>query len=152
MADRSPNVGPFPAPVSVDHALTLFAAWPVADDALSQQILDILQQAGHYHQLKKGANEGKLCLCARYYSSEEYESRFPSRPANMRASSNQNSESWNVRDHNPRRRHLSSRHPPPSPPPMRRQKCPLCLRAKQDCSWTSMWSQQAGYCSKRDHK
>jgi U4/U6 small nuclear ribonucleoprotein SNU13 len=83
MADRSPNVGPFPAPVSVDHALTLFAAWPVADDALSQQILDIVQQAGHYHQLKKGANEGKLCLCTRYYSSEEYESRFPSRPANI---------------------------------------------------------------------
>jgi len=62
MADRSPNVGPFPAPVSVDHALTLFAAWPVADDALSQQILDILQQAGHYHQLKKGANEATKTL------------------------------------------------------------------------------------------
>jgi len=45
MADRSPNV-----------------AWPVADDALSQQILDILQQAGHYHQLKKGANEATKTL------------------------------------------------------------------------------------------
>jgi len=45
MADRSPNV-----------------AWPVADDALSQQILDIVQQAGHYHQLKKGANEATKTL------------------------------------------------------------------------------------------
>jgi U4/U6 small nuclear ribonucleoprotein SNU13 len=33
------------------------AAWPMADEALSQQILDLVQQAGHYRQLKKGANE-----------------------------------------------------------------------------------------------
>ena len=52
------------------------AAWPVADagnsifltefsklltrffKALTQEILDIVQQASHYRQLKKGANEG----------------------------------------------------------------------------------------------
>ena len=34
------------------------AAWPVADQALSQEILDLVQQASHYRQLKKGANEG----------------------------------------------------------------------------------------------
>ena len=33
------------------------AAWPMADEALAQQILDLVQQAGHYRQLKKGANE-----------------------------------------------------------------------------------------------
>ncbi len=33
-------------------------AFPLADAALSQQILDIVQQASHYRQLKKGANEG----------------------------------------------------------------------------------------------
>ncbi|KKY25128.1 putative snrnp and snornp protein [Phaeomoniella chlamydospora] len=33
------------------------AAWPVADEALSQQILDMVQQASHARQLKKGANE-----------------------------------------------------------------------------------------------
>ena len=33
------------------------AAWPIADEALSQKILDITQQASHYRQLKKGANE-----------------------------------------------------------------------------------------------
>jgi U4/U6 small nuclear ribonucleoprotein SNU13 len=33
------------------------AAWPVADEALSQEILDIVQQANNYRQLKKGANE-----------------------------------------------------------------------------------------------
>ncbi|MBY8978716.1 ribosomal L7Ae/L30e/S12e/Gadd45 family protein, partial [Rhodobacteraceae bacterium NNCM2] len=33
------------------------AAWPVADSTLSQEILDLVQQAQHYRQLKKGANE-----------------------------------------------------------------------------------------------
>ncbi|OJI97619.1 hypothetical protein ASPVEDRAFT_24559 [Aspergillus versicolor CBS 583.65] len=32
------------------------AAWPVADEALSQQLLDLVQSAGHYRQIKKGAN------------------------------------------------------------------------------------------------
>jgi hypothetical protein len=35
-------------------------AWPIADEALSQTILDLIQQASHYRQLKKGANEGML--------------------------------------------------------------------------------------------
>lgn len=35
------------------------SAWPVADQALTQEILDLVQQAGHYRQLKKGANEGE---------------------------------------------------------------------------------------------
>jgi len=34
----------------------------VADEALSQQILDIVQQASHYRQLKKGANEATKTL------------------------------------------------------------------------------------------
>lgn len=29
------------------------AAWPVADEALAQKILDTVQQASHYRQLKK---------------------------------------------------------------------------------------------------
>ncbi|KAL7623033.1 RNA binding protein snu13 [Parahypoxylon ruwenzoriense] len=33
------------------------AAWPVADQALTQEILDLVQQASHARQLKKGANE-----------------------------------------------------------------------------------------------
>ncbi|KAJ5471019.1 hypothetical protein N7530_008376 [Penicillium desertorum] len=32
-------------------------AWPIADEALSQSLLDLVQQAAHYRQLKKGANE-----------------------------------------------------------------------------------------------
>ncbi|KAJ2903029.1 L30e-like protein [Zalerion maritima] len=32
-------------------------AWPQADAALTQELLDLVQQAGHYRQLKKGANE-----------------------------------------------------------------------------------------------
>jgi len=38
------------------------AAWPVADAALTQEILDIVQQASHYRQLKKGANEATKTL------------------------------------------------------------------------------------------
>jgi len=33
------------------------AAWPLADAQMSQEILDLVQQASHYRQLKKGANE-----------------------------------------------------------------------------------------------
>jgi len=32
-------------------------AWPLADAALTNQILDLVQQASHFKQLKKGANE-----------------------------------------------------------------------------------------------
>jgi U4/U6 small nuclear ribonucleoprotein SNU13 len=38
------------------------AAWPIADEALSQKILDLVQQASNYRQLKKGANEGQSSL------------------------------------------------------------------------------------------
>ena len=38
------------------------AAWPVADAALAQEILDLVQQAHHYRQLKKGANEATKSL------------------------------------------------------------------------------------------
>jgi len=31
----------------------------MADEALAQQILDLVQQAGHYRQLKKGVYDGK---------------------------------------------------------------------------------------------
>ncbi|CAF9939523.1 RNA binding protein snu13 [Imshaugia aleurites] len=38
------------------------AAWPLSDAALSQEILDLVQQASHYRQLKKGANEATKTL------------------------------------------------------------------------------------------
>lgn len=33
------------------------AAWPIADEALTQSLLDLVQQSAHYRQIKKGANE-----------------------------------------------------------------------------------------------
>ncbi|KAK8095882.1 small nucleolar ribonucleoprotein [Apiospora kogelbergensis] len=33
------------------------AAWPLASPQLAQELLDLTQQASHYRQLKKGANE-----------------------------------------------------------------------------------------------
>lgn len=38
------------------------AAFPIADQALTQEILDLVQQASHYRQLKKGANEATKTL------------------------------------------------------------------------------------------
>lgn len=38
------------------------AAWPIADAALTQEILDLLQSSAHYRQLKKGANEATKAL------------------------------------------------------------------------------------------
>lgn len=38
-------------------------AWPIADEALSQQLLDLVQQATNYRQVKKGANEYVHPLC-----------------------------------------------------------------------------------------
>ncbi|KAI5828959.1 L30e-like protein [Schizophyllum commune Tattone D] len=37
-------------------------AWPLADAALTNQILDLVQQAGQYKQIKKGANEATKTL------------------------------------------------------------------------------------------
>ena len=37
-------------------------AWPLADEALTTEILDLVQQASHYRQLKKGANEATKTL------------------------------------------------------------------------------------------
>lgn len=38
--------------------LTQCPAWPNADPMLTQELLDLLQQAIYYNQLRKGANEG----------------------------------------------------------------------------------------------
>jgi len=35
-------------------------AYPLADPALTQKILELVQQALNYQQLRKGANEGSL--------------------------------------------------------------------------------------------
>ncbi|TRM62557.1 50S ribosomal protein L30e-like protein [Schizophyllum amplum] len=37
-------------------------AWPLADAGLVNQILDLVQQAGQYKQIKKGANEATKTL------------------------------------------------------------------------------------------
>ncbi len=50
------NAGKYFYLSSHEIQLTESAAWPVADEALSQQLLDLVQSAGHYRQIKKGAN------------------------------------------------------------------------------------------------
>jgi U4/U6 small nuclear ribonucleoprotein SNU13 len=44
------------------------AAWPIVDEALSQKLLDLVQQANHYKQMQKGANEGKITFVQPYNS------------------------------------------------------------------------------------
>lgn len=60
MADN-PSAGEYPLCLKYSFlpAANISSAWPIADESLSQQILDIVQQAQHARQLKKGANEGK---------------------------------------------------------------------------------------------
>ena len=41
-------------------------AYPLADAQLVVNILDLVQQATNYKQLKKGANEGRVCGGVRY--------------------------------------------------------------------------------------
>lgn len=48
------------------------AAWPVADASLTQEILDLVQQASHYRQLKKGANEGKSTYTASVFKITDF--------------------------------------------------------------------------------
>ncbi|KAF8136431.1 50S ribosomal protein L30e-like protein [Boletus edulis] len=43
-------------------AETKSKAWPAADEHLTNSILDLVQQAGQYKQLKKGANEATKTL------------------------------------------------------------------------------------------
>ena len=38
------------------------AAFPIADAKIGQELLDLVQQASHYGQLKKGANEATKAL------------------------------------------------------------------------------------------
>ena len=38
------------------------AAYPIADPQTTQELLDLVQQAQHYRQLKKGANEATKAL------------------------------------------------------------------------------------------
>ncbi|KAF2119180.1 50S ribosomal protein L7Ae [Lophiotrema nucula] len=41
---------------------SLQTAWPLAHDPLTQQLLDLVQQASHYKQVRKGANESIKAL------------------------------------------------------------------------------------------
>lgn len=54
----SPDIPPF-LDTSTDMTTPNPKAFPLADAALSNQILDLVQQASHVKQLRKGANEGK---------------------------------------------------------------------------------------------
>lgn len=61
MTDQS-NAGMSPTIILSIYILSDNPAWPLADEALTQSILDLVQQASHYRQLKKGANEATKTL------------------------------------------------------------------------------------------
>lgn len=87
------------------------AAWPLADQALSQEILDLVQQATHYRQLKKGANEATKTLNR---GISEVVILAAGKPP-LRSSNVGPVCSLNLS------RHDSARYPPPPTPPVRRQ-------------------------------
>lgn len=49
-----------PAKQAVPSPRLTTSAWPMADPSLAQELLDLVQQASHHRQLRKGANEGDL--------------------------------------------------------------------------------------------
>ena len=49
---------PFPTVLQADEVNP--KAYPLADPQLTQKILELIQQASNYKQLKKGANEGNV--------------------------------------------------------------------------------------------
>lgn len=81
--------------------LTHELAWPIADQALTQTILDLVQQASHYRQLKKGANEGL----------SEYLGPLLLRNTwlTIALHSHQDPKPWHLGNHHSRRRYDSSR-------------------------------------------
>lgn len=64
MADSADSAGKIASTdaISISRPLTQSIAWPLADATLAQEIFDLLQQATHYRQVKKGANEGIFLL------------------------------------------------------------------------------------------
>jgi hypothetical protein len=55
--------------MSDDEAKTNPKAFPLSNATLTVTILDLIQQAANYKQLKKGANEGiTLAFCSRLQS------------------------------------------------------------------------------------
>ncbi len=85
-------------------------AWPIADPALTQEILDIVQQASHYRQLKKGANEGKLPSSQVLLVQRNRLLTF--------SRSDQNPKPRYLRNYHSRCRYRSPRHSPPPAAPV----------------------------------
>ena len=113
-----------------------FTAWPMADDALSQEILDLLQQGTHYRQVKKGANESKL-------------SRLPLLSISLTESflfSHQVGQPRYLRDHRARRRHHPSGHRHAPAPARRGQERPLRFRPEQDLAGPCLWCEPPYHC------
>jgi len=112
------------------------AAWPLADSALSQKILDTVQQASHYRQLKKGNSLHKIRTA-----------RSVSNMTSRCKRSDQDSESRYRRIGCPRGRHIPSRYLTSSSSSGRRQECALRLCPLESRSRTSMRCLPCGHCS-----
>ena len=70
-------------------------AYPLAPVELETALLDLVQQAQNYKQLKKGANEGMLAFCKKQVSEHSNSSlRVFAIFCVFFCHSNQNSQSW----------------------------------------------------------
>ncbi len=88
-------------------------AFPLADETLTNEILDLTKQASHYAQLKKGANEG-VCLPS---NDDDGDDELTNLPCTATKTLNRG----HCGIHHPHRRHRTHRNPPPPSAVVRRQ-------------------------------
>lgn len=130
-------------------------AFPLADAALTNQILDLVQQASHYKQLKKGANEAtKVSLPARPYAkrgtagirSDDIDRMLTALPLFILFS---DSQPRNLRVHHHDRRRGANRDCPAPSSAMRGQERPLRLCPLEDGTGPCLWSVPPSGCGQR---
>lgn len=63
-------------PNNSSHQLTFNSVWPLADDTLTYDLLELLHAAKQYGLLKKGTNHGKWTLFVSHESHITYHIDF----------------------------------------------------------------------------
>uniref|UniRef100_A0A4W4E6X9 H/ACA ribonucleoprotein complex subunit 2 n=1 Tax=Electrophorus electricus TaxID=8005 RepID=A0A4W4E6X9_ELEEL len=130
-------------------------AYPLADATLTKTILDLVQQATNYKQLRKGANEGKwmfdayvlklqTCFCEvkLVFVKKCFNINVPHPVWFLKQSlrfSHQNAESRHLRVHRSGCGRGASGDPSPSAAAVRGQKRPICVRALQAGPGSGVW-------------
>ena len=103
-------------------------------------------EASHYHQLRKGANEGANHSSPCLFNHTQ-KSFLTSVRAFSRANSDENAQPRHIGNHHTGRGHGASGHPVAPAAPVRRQECAVRLCAQQDGAGASLWRQPSRHWS-----